>query len=121
MPATSSAAAAARATAGPRRFRPAPYLLLIPSVAVLLFALGRPVVPVDTHVHRVARRLGLIEREVDAERAHALMTALGGDDARDAYALHVGLVRHGRRVCHARRPECGMCPLAPMCPSAGLV
>jgi endonuclease-3 len=85
---------------------------------VLLFSLGRPVMPVDTHVHRVAGRLGLIDQGVNAEAAHAVLTALAGPDPADVYAAHVDLVRHGRRVCHARRPACGRCPLAGLCPSA---
>ncbi len=104
------------------------YLVALPGVGpktaacVLLFALERPVMPVDTHVHRVARRLGIIGEKVTAEQAHPLLTELAGpDDPAQVYAVHVDFVRHGRRVCHARRPECGMCPLAPMCPSAGLV
>lgn len=104
------------------------YLVSLPGVGpktaacVLLFALERPVMPVDTHVHRVARRLGIIGDKVTAEQAHPLLTQLAGpDDPAQVYAVHVDLVRHGRRICHARRPACGECPLAPLCPSAGLV
>ena len=104
------------------------YLVALPGVGpktaacVLLFALERPVMPVDTHVHRVARRLGIIDAKVTADQAHPLLTELAGpDDAAQVYAVHVDFVRHGRRICHARRPACGECPLAPMCPSAGLV
>ena len=90
------------------------------AACVLLFSLGRPVMPVDTHVHRVARRLGLIDGKVTAERAHPILTELAGlDDAAQVYAVHVDFVRHGRRICHARRPMCGECPLAGLCPSAG--
>ncbi len=85
---------------------------------VLLFSLGRPVMPVDTHVHRVAGRLGLIDPGVSAETAHAVLTALAGPDPADVYAAHVDLVRHGRRVCRARRPACERCPLTGLCPSA---
>jgi endonuclease-3 len=102
------------------------YLTGLPGVGpktaacVLLFSLGRPVMPVDTHVHRVARRLGVIEAGVTAERAHPMLTELAGpDDAAQIYAVHVDFVRHGRRICHARRPACGECPLAGLCPSAG--
>jgi len=90
------------------------------AACVLLFALERPVMPVDTHVHRVARRLGVIAAKTTAEQAHPELTALAGPKAEDVYAAHVDLVRHGRRVCHARRPACGQCPLAGLCPSAGL-
>ncbi len=103
------------------------YLTHLPGVGpktaacVLLFSLGRPVMPVDTHVHRVARRLGLLDAGVNPEQAHPVLTELAGPEAAQIYAAHVGLVRHGRRVCHARRPACGVCPLAALCPSAGLV
>jgi endonuclease-3 len=104
------------------------YLTGLPGVGpktaacVLLFSLERPVMPVDTHVHRVARRLGIIAEKVTAEQAHPLLTELAGpEDAAQVYAAHVDFVRHGRRVCHARRPACGECPLAGICPSAGLV
>ena len=103
------------------------YLVALPGVGpktaacVLLFALERPVMPVDTHVHRVARRLGIIGEKVTADQAHPLLTDLAGpDDAAQVYAVHVDFVRHGRRICHARRPVCGECPLAAMCPSAGV-
>jgi endonuclease-3 len=102
------------------------YLTSLPGVGpktaacVLLFALERPVMPVDTHVHRVARRLGLIGEKVSAQQAHPLLTWLAGaPDAAQVYAVHVGFVRHGRRVCHARRPACGICPVAALCRSAG--
>ena len=84
-----------------------------------MFALGRPVMPVDTHVHRVARRLGLIDQKLTAEQAHPVLTELAGPE--NVYAAHVNMVRHGRQICHARRPACGRCPLAGICPSAGLV
>jgi len=100
------------------------YLQSMPGVGpktaacVLMFALGRPAMPVDTHVHRVAGRLGLIDAKLGAEQAHRPLTELAGPE--NVYALHINLVRHGRRICHARRPQCGRCPLAVICPSAGL-
>ncbi len=103
------------------------YLTSMPGIGpktaacVLLFALERPVMPVDTHVRRVARRLGILEPGVTAEQAHPILTELAGPEPQDIYAAHVDFVRHGRRICHARRPECSVCPLAPICPSAGLV
>ena len=103
------------------------YLTGLPGVGpktaacVLLFSLQRPLMPVDTHVHRLARRLGVIGETVTAEQAHPLLTELAGTgDAAQIYAVHVDLVRHGRRVCHARRPACGECPLVGICPSAGV-
>jgi endonuclease III len=101
------------------------YLQSLPGVGpktaacVLLFSLGRPAMPVDTHVHRVAGRLGLIEPRLSADAAHGVLTTLAGPAAADIYAAHVGLVRHGRRCCHARRPACATCPLCDLCPSAG--
>jgi endonuclease-3 len=101
------------------------YLQRLPGVGpktaacVLLFSLGRPAMPVDTHVHRVAGRLGLLEPRLTADAAHGVLTALAGPAATDIYAAHVDLVRHGRRVCHARRPACEACPLNDLCPSAG--
>jgi endonuclease-3 len=98
------------------------YLTALPGVGpktaacVLMFSLGRPVIPVDTHVHRVARRLGLIPPKLSAEAAHPLLTGMAGPE--NVYALHVNLVLHGRRVCRARGPRCEICPLAGVCPSA---
>ncbi|HET8521972.1 MAG TPA: endonuclease III, partial [Thermomicrobiales bacterium] len=78
---------------------------------VLLFSLGMPAMPVDTHVHRVARRIGLIGPDVTAEAAHTLLEeALGGDHAR-VYAFHVNMIAHGRAICTARRPFCERCSL----------
>ena len=100
------------------------YLQSLPGVGpktaacVLLFSLGRPAMPVDTHVHRVAGRLGLLDPGVSAAAAHGLLTTMAGPAPADIYAAHVGLVRHGRRVCHARRPACGRCSLRGICPSA---
>jgi len=80
---------------------------------VLLFALGRPVMPVDTHVRRVSRRLGLIPPQSDAVQAHRLL-----QDAVPAslvYAFHLHLIEHGRTICRARKPLCGRCPLQDRC------
>ena len=82
------------------------------AACVLMFGLGRPVMPVDTHVHRVATRLGLIEKTT-ADRAHDLLQALLPPER--IYSCHVNLVSHGRRVCHARSPECGGCVLRNEC------
>ncbi|MBI4497442.1 MAG: endonuclease III [Chloroflexi bacterium] len=85
---------------------------------VLLFALGMPVIPVDTHVHRVSRRLGLIGPKTSAEEAHGVLEAMCLPQ--DAYRFHVCLIEHGRRICKALRPRCGVCPLSDGCPSATL-
>jgi endonuclease-3 len=81
---------------------------------VLLFSLGVPVMPVDTHVGRVSRRLGLIPERMADGPAHAALTALV-PDARMLEA-HLLLIAHGRRTCLARRPRCGECPLLDLCP-----
>jgi endonuclease-3 len=88
------------------------------AACVLLFALGRPAMPVDTHVERVAKRLGLIPATLTAERAHGALEALV--EPGDYYRFHMLLIKHGRRICAARRPACGRCPLEPDCPASGL-
>jgi endonuclease-3 len=81
---------------------------------VLLFGFGRPALPVDTHVHRVALRLGLIPPRTDVERAHLLLEA--ALQPAEMYPFHVELIRHGRDTCRAPRPICGLCPLTDVCP-----
>lgn len=81
---------------------------------VLLFGFGRPALPVDTHVHRVALRLGLIPPKTDVERAHDLLEAALRPE--EMYPFHVELIRHGRDTCRAPRPICGLCPLTDVCP-----
>ena len=88
------------------------------AACVLLFALGRPALPVDTHVERVAKRLGLVPAKTPADRAHAALEALLAPD--EVYAFHVDLIQHGRRTCHARGPACDACPLAARCPKVGV-
>jgi endonuclease-3 len=80
---------------------------------VLLFALERPAFPVDTHVHRVSGRLGLIPPRTDAGPAHDLLEALVPPDL--YFPFHVSLIRHGREVCHARSPRCEVCVLKDTC------
>jgi len=89
------------------------------AACVLLFSLDRPHFPVDTHVHRVAVRLGLV-----AERAGAVAAQAALQEAvppEDVYRLHMGLIRHGREVCVARRPFCSECVLADLCPRVGVI
>ena len=98
------------------------YLTTLPGVGpktaacVLAFALGRPALPVATHGHRVARRLGFIDERTDAARAHLVMERLV--PARLRVRMHVGLIRLGRTICRAGRPACGVCPLNDLCPTA---
>jgi endonuclease-3 len=100
------------------------YLLALPGVGrktaacVLLFAYGLRDVPVDTHVSRVGGRLELLRAGAPFEELHDEMLALTPPG--QELELHVNLLRHGRRTCHARRPACGACALARMCPSRGL-
>ena len=80
---------------------------------VLLFAFGRPALPVDTHVFRVATRLGLLPSRTNVVQAHDILEeAL---QPAEIYPFHVELIRHGREVCHAQRPACGACPLSDVC------
>jgi endonuclease-3 len=88
------------------------------AACVLLFSLGRPALPVDTHVERVAKRLGLVPPKMPADKAHAALEATLEPD--QVYAFHVDLIQHGRRTCHARRPNCDECVLAPRCPRVGV-
>jgi endonuclease-3 len=100
------------------------YLVALPGVGrktaacVLLFAYGLRDVPVDTHVSRVGARLRLLQDGAPFERMHDQMLALTPPG--EELELHVNLLRHGRRTCHARSPECGGCALARMCPSRAL-
>jgi endonuclease-3 len=83
------------------------------AACVLMFSLGRPVLPVDTHVFRVSHRLGLIEKRLGEARAHDALQALLPPER--VYAFHVHMIRHGRRVCVATRPRCGECVLSERC------
>lgn len=83
------------------------------SAIVLLFALERPAFPVDTHVHRVTQRIGLIPRNASREKAHKLLEDLLPEEI--YYNYHLNLIAHGREICHARNPECGICPVRHLC------
>jgi len=95
------------------------WLLSLPGVGpktaaiVLCFALGKPAFPVDTHVHRVARRLGLIPERTSREKAHELLEAIVPPEI--YYPFHLNLIAHGRAVCHARAPRCEDCVLREEC------
>jgi len=98
------------------------YLMSLPGIGpktasvVLSFALGRDALPVDTHVHRVSRRLGLIPPKASAERADRILHDLVPDGLRTP--LHVALIRLGREICKAPTPRCRECPLKDLCPTA---
>jgi endonuclease-3 len=83
------------------------------AACVLLFGLGMPGLPVDTHVFRVGCRLGLIEEKMGPDKAQTYLEATVPPE--DHFGFHILLIRHGRHMCSARSPECGVCPLAPEC------
>jgi endonuclease-3 len=95
------------------------YLVELPGVGrktaacVLIFSFGLPEIPVDTHVERVGKRLGLISPGASFDQAHDEMRAIV--DAQDAWELHINLIAHGRAICRPR-PRCDECPLLRMCP-----
>ena len=86
------------------------------AACVLLFAYGMPDVPVDTHVSRVGTRLGLFRPGAPFEELHDEMLAI--TPRGQELEFHVNLLRHGRRTCHAQRPNCPECALRRMCPSS---
>ena len=95
------------------------YLISLPGVGpktaaiVLCFALGRNVLPVDTHVFRVAWRLGLIEKNLGEARAHDALQAQIAPEM--TFRFHMALIRHGRKICKAIQPRCIECPLTNCC------
>lgn len=86
------------------------------AACVMMFDLGKPVLPVDTHVHRLSKRLGLIAADTDADGAHRELQALCPDEL--VWPFHVLLIHHGRRTCRARNPLCANCSLGDICPAA---
>jgi len=80
---------------------------------VLLFGFDRPVFVVDTHVHRVSGRLGLITGKCGRDKAHVLLDEMIPDGAK--YTGHMLMIQHGRRTCRARRPLCDECPVRKWC------
>jgi endonuclease-3 len=80
---------------------------------LLLFCFGQALMPVDRHVDRVSHRVGLMPSKATADDAHDLYLAMLEPD--QMYEAHVNLIQHGRKTCHARRPDCGDCPLRPRC------
>lgn len=95
------------------------FLLSLPGIGpkcaaiVLCFALGRPVIPVDTHVFRVSWRLGLIPKSLGEAKAHDALERLVPEPL--VYRSHVALIRHGRAICKAQNPRCSQCPLREDC------
>lgn len=89
------------------------------AACVLAFALDRPALPVDTHVFRVARRLGFYGERTNAAAAQTLLEELV--PARLQVEMHVGMIRLGRTICRAGRPSCHLCPLLDLCPTGAAV
>jgi endonuclease-3 len=98
------------------------YLMRLPGVGrktascVLLFALGKPSLPVDTHVFRVAKRLGLIDSNTSVGKAPGVLQQQIPPSR--VYQFHIHMIEHGRRVCRARQPRCHECALGCICPSS---
>lgn len=80
---------------------------------VLLFSFNKPVMPVDTHIFRVTKRLGLIPSNLKIEGAHEALSRSVPKDL--IYNFHLGIIEHGRRTCKAQNPRCGICALYSMC------
>ena len=80
---------------------------------VLCFSLGRPAFPVDTHIYRVSGRIGLRPEKMTVEQAHPHLENLFPPET--YYAAHLNLIRLGREICHARKPECPKCPIQKLC------
>jgi endonuclease-3 len=80
---------------------------------VMLFSLGMPAFPVDTHIYRVTGRLGLRPLKMSVEDAHIYLSKLFQPES--YYAAHLNIIRLGREICQARRPNCPACPLQPYC------
>jgi endonuclease-3 len=83
------------------------------AACVLLFSFGKSVMPVDTHIFRVAKRLGIIKPEVSIEEAHEELTNITPKSL--IYDLHLCIIEHGRRTCRAQNPRCGFCVLYNIC------
>lgn len=82
---------------------------------VLLFCFAKPVLPVDTHVHRVSQRVGLIPPKADANAAHHLLLALFPPDPYILFNFHVAALKHGQQLCRWGSPHCAPCPLKALC------
>jgi len=80
---------------------------------VLCFSLGRPAFPVDTHIYRVTGRIGLRPEKMTVEQAHPYLENLLPPET--YYAAHLNLIRLGREICHARKPDCPHCPIRKLC------
>ena len=100
------------------------WLITLPGVGpktaavVMSFALKLPAFPVDTHIHRISKRLGYIDQNTSAEKAHEIMENI--ILPKDRFNFHILLITHGRKICKANNPKCYICPLTSYCPSVVL-
>jgi endonuclease-3 len=100
------------------------WLLKLPGIGlktarcVLLFSLGMPALPVDTHILRVSKRLGLISSKASLQEAHHILGELV--PPADVYQFHILVIQHGRKICQARHPNCNDCVLKKICRSYNL-
>ena len=98
------------------------YLLRLPGVGlktancVLLFSLGKPSLPVDTHIFRLAKRLGLLDSKTSMEKAHDLLQKEIPPEK--VYQFHIQMIEHGRQICRPRKPRCTQCILNTICPTS---
>jgi len=83
---------------------------------ILCFSLGMPAMPVDTHIFRVSKRLGLIGKKVNADAAHDILEPMV--NPHDVFAFHMQLIQHGRTICKAIKPKCESCVISERCPSS---
>lgn len=88
------------------------------AACVLLFSLGKPALPVDTHVHRVSLRIGIVPPKTTAEETQRLLESSLPESF--YYPFHLNMIRHGRECCSAAKPRCGVCPLKSRCEYAYL-
>ena len=86
---------------------------------ILCFSFQMPAMPVDTHIFRVSKRLGLIGKKITAEKAHDLLERVV--PPAEIFQFHMFLIRHGRDTCKARKPSCDVCVLSKICPSFGRI
>lgn len=83
------------------------------AACVLLFSFGKPIMPVDTHIFRVTKRLGLIDKKSSIEEAHKQLSVIVPKDL--IYQFHLGIIEHGRKTCIAQTPRCGVCVVYRLC------
>jgi endonuclease-3 len=83
------------------------------AACVLLFSLKMPAFPVDTHIFRVTKRLGLIPEKTGIEWAHRILEGIVPEEK--YHSFHINLIRHGRKLCHPSKPECNLCPVRTLC------